>query len=107
MELCDQKHILKCSIVQESFKTEEMAQENTEYEDIFSEDILKQKTVTALLKCLLEIRKSKLEDLHNMEQNPSTTTEALRRSINVQPCIVYSSFGKLYKGCFIIQLNIE
>ena len=53
-------------------------------------DVKKQKMATALFTDLLKSRKDLL-----MKQDPSSTTQVeLKRSNNLQPCIVYSSFGK-------------
>ena len=92
-ECCNQQHIMQCSVLIDKFKTDEIAKHKVMYEHIFDEDVHKQKVVTSLFKNLLEIRKQKTQDLLE-KQNPSTTSEELRRSIDLQPCIVYSSFGK-------------
>ena len=42
----DQPHIMKCKILNQLFKSEEMFYESVEYSNIFSEDIRKQKVVT-------------------------------------------------------------
>ena len=91
-EYCDQKHILECRALLNTFKTEDISKNKVVYEDIFHDDVTKQKEVTALFCALLEIRKNKLQDLLQ-EQNPSTSDGELRRSDMLQPCIIYSSLG--------------
>ena len=92
MQNCDQKHILECKVLLDIFKTEEMSNHNIVYEDIFHEDVSKQKAVTALFKALIELRSKMLQDLQS-QQSPSTSTVVLRRS-DILPCIMNSSFGK-------------
>ena len=60
---CDQKHILECQALLNTFKTEDITNNTVVYEDIFHDDVTKQKEVTALFCALLEIRKNKLQDL--------------------------------------------
>ena len=86
----EQKHILQCSILQVELKTRDVADTNIVYDDIFAEDVKKQKSVTALFMELLSIR----TDLLQKQDPGSSSTVELRRSNDLQPCIVYSSFGK-------------
>ena len=86
----DQKHILACNVLQKEMKAKDVVSVRVEYDDIFAKDVKKQKTATALFTDLLRIRKDLL-----MKQDPSSSSQVeLRRSNNLQPCIVYSSFGK-------------
>ena len=89
---CDQKHILECGDLINTLESEEITRNKIVYEDIFNNDVNKQKEVTALFCALIQIRKKKLQDLLK-EQSPSTSDEELRRSDILQPCIVYSSLG--------------
>ena len=78
------------SCMHDELKTRGVADTNIVYDDIFSEDVKKQKSVTALFKDLLSIR----TDLLQKQDPSSSSTVELRRSNDLQPCIVYSSFGK-------------
>ena len=89
---CDQKHILECGDLINTLESEDITRNKIVYEDIFNNDVNKQKEVTALFCALIQIRKKKLQDLLK-EQSPSTSDEELRRSDILQPCIVYSSLG--------------
>ena len=89
-DIDDQKHILVCDVLQKEMKAKDVASARVEYDDIFAKDVKKQKTATALFTDLLRIRKDLL-----MKQDPSSSSQVeLRGSNNLQPCIVYSSFGK-------------
>ena len=86
----EQRHIIQCSILHDKLRTRDVADTNIVYDDIFAEDVKKQKSVTALFKDLLSIR----TDLLQKQDPSSSSTVELRRSNDLQPCIVYSSFGK-------------
>ena len=92
LENCDQKHILECKVLLDTFKTEEISNHNIVYEDIFHKEVTKQKAVTSLFQALIELRRKMLQDLQS-QQSPSTPTGALRRS-DILPCIMNSSLGK-------------
>ena len=89
----DQQHILRCKVIQDELNTKEIANENIEYEDLFSKDIGKQKTITALFLLLFKIRDDILQK-QNSRQAPSTTGVMLKLSNDLHPCTVYSSLGK-------------
>ena len=90
---CTQEHIMQCKVIQEGFKTEEISQGKVLYSDIFHSDVRKQKTIATLYKYLLEIRTKMLQNLPQ-KQSPSTPTRMLRKSVCIQPSIMYSSVGK-------------
>ena len=71
-------------------KSTTLSSANIVYDDIFAEDVKKQKSVTALFKELLSIR----TDLLQKQDPGSSSTVELRRRNDLQPCIVYSVFGK-------------
>ena len=58
----DQQHLLKCQVIKNNFKTEEISNGSVKYEDIFSKDVQKQKEVTALYMNLFRLRDSLLEE---------------------------------------------
>ena len=90
--ICNQEHIMNCTVIQKSFKTDDISIDKVVYTDIFNEDIRKQKAVATLYKYVLEIRRAKLQNLSE-KQSPSTPNRVLRKSVYIQPSIMYSSFG--------------
>ena len=54
----DQQHILKCQIIKENYNSEYVSRQISYYEDIFSEDIFKQKEIATLYIELLKIREN-------------------------------------------------
>ena len=82
----DQKHMLKCTVINTHFKSSELVDCKVVYEDIF-DVVKKQKRVTVIFKSLIEIRK-------RIEANPSTSNQMLRNSVDLLDCIDYCSFGK-------------
>ena len=89
----DQQHILQCSIILREYNSDEVAQSSVKYDDIFSEDVHKQKEVTSLFLKLFEIRK-KLNEDKTSQEDPSSARVELDLSNNLHPCTVYSSPGK-------------
>ena len=89
----DQQHILKCKVLLNEYKTDEVASENVKYDDIFSDNVKKQKVATALFLNLFRIRTNILEN-PNSQEAPSNTNVLLKLSYNLQPCIVNLSSGK-------------
>ena len=89
----DQQHILSCRVLLKEFKTDELTIVNIKYEDIFSEDIRKQKSVTSLFYKLFKIRKI-LVDMISSQEAPSNTDVMLEMSHPLLPCIVNLSSGK-------------
>ena len=85
----DQPHIMKCRILNQFFKSQEMSYESVKYSDIFEEDTRKQKVIVNLYENLLKIRKQLLENTNN----PSISDGMLKKSFNLHPCIVNFSFG--------------
>ena len=92
-EVDDQPHLLSCTEISNKMETEETAAGKIKYDDIFSNDVRKQKEITSLYLKLFKIRSRILED-KNSQEAPSTTPMVLKLSNNLQPCIVYSSLGK-------------
>ena len=89
----DQQHILQCSIILREYNSDEVAQSSVKYDDIFSEDVHKQKEATSLFLKLFEIRK-KLNEDKTSQEDPSSARVELDLSNNLHPCTVYSSPGK-------------
>ena len=88
----NQQHILTCTVIKEKYRSENLAINQVEYENIFSTNINKQKEVTQLYMDLFKIRDTLLED--NSQQDPSPTDVELLMSNNLLDCTVYSSSGK-------------
>lgn len=89
----DQQHILSCKVIQKEFKTDELSNGIIKYEDIFSEEISKQKTVTSLFNKLFKIRNTLIEKM-NSQEAPSNADVVLEMSDPLHPCIVNLSSGK-------------
>ena len=79
-------------MIKEKYRSENLAINQVEYENIFSTNINKQKEVTQLYMDLFKIRDTLLED--NSQQDPSPTDVELLMSNNLLDCTVYSSPGK-------------
>ena len=86
-----QQHILQCKVINSILRSTEIVQEKVEYNDIFK-DIKKQKAIVSIFSKLLEIRKN-LKNQENLA-NPSILDKMLKKSYNLQTCIVNFSFGK-------------
>ena len=89
----DQKHILRCSALLKNFQSSNLSRENVEYENIFSEDVYKQKEIASLYLELFRIRNILQEDQHS-QPAPSPIDVELMTSDNLLNCIVHSSSGK-------------
>ena len=88
----DQPHLMRCSVIQDNFDTEEIANKQIKYDDIFSENIVKQKEITSLFLILFKIR-NEIQENQNSQPAPSNTDVMLRTSNNLHDCIVYLSSG--------------
>ena len=88
----DQKHILTCSVIQNEFENENISNSETKYENIFSNDVRKQKEITSLYTDLLKIRERLIKE--NSQEAPSSTAVELTVNSNLPNSIVYSLFGK-------------
>ena len=77
----------------QELKSGEVADGGIRYEDLFSEDVKKQKQVTALFKELLELRNNMIEKT-NSQAAPSNTSVMLEMRDTVHFSIVNSSSGK-------------
>ena len=88
-----QQHVLKCKTLLNKYKSEGITSGEISYDDIFSEEILKQKVVTSLFSNLFKTRESLLEKI-NSQSAPSNTEVMLEMSDPLHPSIVNSSFGK-------------
>ena len=89
----DQQHILRCSALLKNFQSSNLSRENVEYENIFSEDVYKQKEIASLYLELFRIRNILQEDQHS-QPAPSPIDVELMTSDNLLNCIVHSSSGK-------------
>ena len=75
------------------FKGEEITDGEVKYEDIFSQNLKKQKVITMMFLKLFEIR-TKLEENEECQRAPSTMSMALRMSSDLPLCIDLSFSGK-------------
>ena len=82
-----------CKVIQKEFKTDELTNGIIKYEDIFSEEISKQKTVTSLFNKLFKIRNTLIEKM-NSQEAPSNADVVLEMSDPLHPCIVNLPSGK-------------
>ena len=64
----DQAHILSCPRLRHIMKSNEAANYNIMYEDIFAKDVRKQKEVTALIEKLLNIKNTLLNKTEDDEE---------------------------------------
>ena len=81
----DQQHILQCSVILSKYKSDEVAQSIVKYNDIFSDNVHKQKEVSALFLKHFEIRKKLNEDKTNQE-DPSSARVELELSNTLHLC---------------------
>ena len=86
----DQPHLLRCEEIRRQQKTTELANNNVEYEHIYSQDIMKQKEISSLYLKLFKIK----NDIEERQAAPSTIDVVLMRSDYLPQRIVHSSFGK-------------
>ena len=85
----DQPHLLRCNVLIRKLDTTKMAQHKISYEDIYSNDVYKQKEIASLF---LELFKLKSE-VENSRQAPSTTDMVLVRDDDLSSDIVHLSSG--------------
>ena len=88
----DQSHLLVCSVLKSKLTSNEAAQSKIVYEDIFA-DHQKQKQVTYLLKQLIKIRESLVDESFCKVSVPSTSDGVLGDS-DYLPSIVHYPSGK-------------
>ena len=86
-----QIHILRCKVLNDILRSNELTVDQVEYQDIYG-DHRKQKVITTIFSKLLSIRKQILENPENTT-NPSNLDRLLRSSYNVQNSIVNYSSG--------------
>ena len=79
-------------MLQNHLKSDKVTRNRVEYNDIFSEDINKQKEITALFIELFKIRTTLLK---NSQLAPSSTAVELTLSKDLHNCIDYSMCGKI------------
>ena len=79
-EVDDQPHLVRCTVLVNKLRTEELATGKIMYDDIFSSDVNKQKEITSLYLKLFKIRSRILED-NNSQEAPSTTTMVLSNNL--------------------------
>ena len=46
----DQQHIIRCKMIQDELKSDEIVKQNIKYEQLFRRDVRKQKTQTGIIK---------------------------------------------------------
>jgi hypothetical protein len=83
--LDSQQEILQCRAIIEKLNTEDIAQSDVEYEDIFRND-QKQKAIVTLFKRALEIRKKLIDENLSQTQDLSTSV-VLETRRDLQICI--------------------
>ena len=86
----NQQHILHCKTLKKLFKSQEILNENIQYNDLFKE-VRKQKIIVNLFKELLDIRKHLLHQENS--SNPSTLEKMLEKNYDLCKCIVNFSSG--------------
>ena len=87
----DQRHLLSCRVIQQYIRSNNITISKVEYQDLFSQDVRKQKEITTLYLELFQIRTTLLND---SQVAPSSTTMELTMGKDVQYCIDYSLSGK-------------
>ena len=90
----DQNHILQCKVIQKYHISQNITKETMKYEDLFSENIYKQKQITALYVDLFDIRRKLL---NNSQMAPSSGNLELTMSRDLLHSIDYSLSGNLNK----------
>ena len=78
--------MLGCKVLSKHITSDDLTESRAVYEDIFNE-VRKQKTVTLIFKDLIDIRKK-------LENDPSTSDQVLKTSIDLHDCIDIFSSGK-------------
>ena len=89
----DQQHLLRCKVLAKHFKGEDLTDGAAEYEDIFSQNVKKQKVITMIYLKLFKIR-TKLVENDESQRAPSTMSMELRMSSDLPLCIDLSFSGK-------------
>ena len=89
----DQQHLLKCKVLLNKLRTQDVTDGGLEYEDIFSKNVNKQKGITALYMTLFKLRKDLIENQHS-QRALSTTNMELRMSSDLHLCIDRLFSGK-------------
>ena len=89
----DQQHLLRCKLLAKHFKEEELTEGAAKYEDIFSQNVRKQKVITMIYLKLFEIR-SKLMENNESLRAPSSLSMELRMTSDLPLCIDLSFSGK-------------
>ena len=92
LENQDQQHILRCIVLQRKLRTSQIAQKKIAYEDLYSNDVYKQKAITSLFIELFKI-KSVIED-DSSQPARSTKDMVLVGDDNLSFGIVHPSSGK-------------
>ena len=87
----DQRHLLSCKVIKQYIRSKNITISKVEYQDLFSQDVRKQKEITTLYLELFQIRTTLL---NNSQVAPSSTTMELTMGKDVQYYIDYSLCGK-------------
>ena len=88
----DQQHMLRCNVLQRKLKSSQIAQKKIEYEDLYSNDVYKQKGIASLFLELFKIKTVIENDCSQLA--PSTTDMVLVGDDNLSFGIVHPSSGK-------------
>ena len=85
----NQLHIQTCTVLIEKYRGENLSIDQVECENLFSNNINKQKEVKQLFMELFKIRETLLED--KSQQDPSPTDVELSMNNNLLDCTVYNN----------------
>ena len=88
----DQQHMLRCNVLQRKLKSSQIAQKKIEYEDLYSNDVYKQKGIASLFLELFKI-KTVIEN-DSSQLAPSTKDMVLVGDDDLSFDIVHPSSGK-------------
>ena len=89
----DQPHLLRCNILLRKLESTKLAQNKISYENIYSNDVYKQKEISSLFLELFKIK----NEVENSQMAPSTTDMVLVRDDDLSVDIVRLSSGNYKK----------
>ena len=90
----DQQHILLCEVIQQYHKSKDITQNKVKYEDLFSQNIHKQKEITALYVDLFDVKRKLL---NKCQEAPSSSNLELTMGRDLLEGIDFSLSGNLNK----------
>ena len=89
----DQQHLLKFKVLSKNLRTKDVTDGGVEYSDIFSNNVKKQKVITALYRTLFNMRRDLIENRYS-QRALSTTNMGLRMRSHLHLCIDRLFSGK-------------